>query len=138
MVGPLPTKPHHRTSVNYFANYTWRTRKKGSTNVRSMENYPLLAEALAETIEELRLERGLTKTALADFAALQRFYLLNIEKKTNRPTANALFFICDALSIRPSDFFLLVEQKMERMREEARTAPQPALKRAPSRSRTKN
>ena len=86
-----------------------------------METYPFLADALAETIEELRVERGLTKTALADFAALQRFYLLNIEKKSNRPTANALFFICDALSIRPSEFFLLVEQKMEKMREKQKT-----------------
>ena len=83
-----------------------------------MENYPFLAEALAQTIEELRQTRGLTKTALADFAALQRFYLLNIEKKTNRPTANALFFICDALSIRPSDFFRMVEQKMEALKKE--------------------
>lgn len=82
-----------------------------------MENYPLLAEALAETIEELRLERGLTKTALADFSALQRFYLLNIERKTNRPTVNAIFFICDALSIRPSEFFQLVEQKMSIMKD---------------------
>ena len=81
-----------------------------------MENYPLLSDALAETIEELRLERGLTKTALADFAALQRFYLLNIEKKTSRPTVNAVFFICDALGIRPSDFFLRVEQKMEELK----------------------
>lgn len=101
-----------------------------------MENYPFLAEALAETIEELRLERGLTKTALADFAALQRFYLLNIEKKTNRPTANALFFICDALSIRPSEFFLLVEQKMERMRHQA--PPPPAPKRGSGKTRAKN
>jgi transcriptional regulator with XRE-family HTH domain len=81
-----------------------------------MENYPLLADAIAETIEELRLERGLTKTALADFSALQRFYLLNIEKKTNRPTVNAIFFICDALSIRPSEFFALVEQRMESLK----------------------
>ena len=81
-----------------------------------MENYPLLSDALAETIEELRLERGLTKTALADFAALQRFYLLNIEKKVNRPTVNAIFAICDALSIRPSEFFALVEQRMEELK----------------------
>ena len=90
-----------------------------SSKVSFMENYPFLADALAETIEELRRERGLTKTALADFAALQRFYLLNIEKKTNRPTVNAVFFICDALSIRPSDFFLLIEQKMELLKKRA-------------------
>ena len=101
-----------------FDKYTCQITVRGSPNVPSMETYPYLADALAETIEELRLERGLTKTALADFAALQRFYLLNIEKKTNRPTANALFFICDALSIRPSDFFRLVEQKMEALKKE--------------------
>ena len=70
------------------------------------------------SVDKLGITSGLTKTALADFAALQRFYLLNIEKKTNRPTANALFFICDALSIRPSDFFRLVEQKMEALKKE--------------------
>ncbi len=84
-----------------------------------MESYPLLSDALAEIIEELRIERGLTKTALADFAALQRFYLLNIEKRTYRPTVNAVFFICDALSIRPSVFFQLVEQRMEKLKSEA-------------------
>ena len=81
-----------------------------------MESYPLLAEALSQTIEALRVERGLTKTALADFSGLQRFYLLNIEKKVNRPTVNAIFAICDALSIRPSEFFALVEQRMEELK----------------------
>ena len=82
-----------------------------------MENYPFLAEAISQTIEELRIECGLSKTSLADFSGLQRFYLLNIEKKVNRPTVNAIFSICDALSIRPSEFFLRVERRMDELRE---------------------
>ena len=96
--------------------YTCQPIYSASPKIFLMENYPLLSDALAVTIEELRLERGLTKTALADFAALQRFYLLNIEKKTNRPTVNAVFFICDALAIRPSEFILRVEQKMDSLK----------------------
>ena len=113
MVRTEVTLPHS----NQNDKYTCQIKHSASPKIFGMENYPLLSDALAETIEELRIERGLTKTALADFAALQRFYLLNIEKKTNRPTVNAVFFICDALSIRPSDFFLRVEKKMKELKQ---------------------
>lgn len=43
-----------------------------------MRVYPGLSEAVAEVIEILRKERKMTKTALADFAGIERCYLLDI------------------------------------------------------------
>lgn len=40
-----------------------------------MQVYPYLAEALAEVIEALRTERGMTKSSLAERASLERRYL---------------------------------------------------------------
>ncbi|MDE7241463.1 helix-turn-helix transcriptional regulator, partial [Desulfovibrio sp.] len=54
-----------------------------------MQDVPYLAQALSHVIENIRKERHISKTALADFSRLERRYLREIETGTKRPTVNA-------------------------------------------------
>ena len=78
-----------------------------------MREYPHLLEALAVTVEKLRKERGLTKTALAGFADLQECYIRGITKGRRNPTVVAVYAICEALGVPPTEFFRRVSDEME-------------------------
>ena len=80
-----------------------------------MKTYPNLQEALALTVEKLRKERRLTKTALASFSELQDCYIRGITKGKRNPTVSTVYSICEALGISPSQFFLLVDEEMGRL-----------------------
>lgn len=80
-----------------------------------MKVYPNLQDALANTVEKLRKERKLTKTALAAFAALQDCYIRGITKGRRNPTVAAIYSICDALDIPVNEFFSLVENERRRL-----------------------
>ena len=80
-----------------------------------MKAYPHLQEAVANTVEKLRKERKLTKTALADFAGLQDCYIRGITKGRRNPTVTAVYAICEALGIPPNRFFTLVEEERKRL-----------------------
>ena len=79
-----------------------------------MENYPYLSESIANVLEIIRKERGMSKTALADFAGTRRSYILEIVKGQKKPTVNIIFHLCKALHISPVDFFRRVEEEMEK------------------------
>lgn len=81
-----------------------------------MKIQPHLAEAIAEVIEILRKEKGMTKSSLADFACLERRYLREIEQTTKKPTVNAIYSICEALRVHPLEFFQRVTAEIERMK----------------------
>lgn len=61
----------------------------------------------------------MTKSALAEFAWLERRYLLEIEQGDKRPTVNAVYSICEALKISPPEFFRKVEEEMGRLTKNA-------------------
>lgn len=82
-----------------------------------MKTYPELQDALANTVERLRKERKLTKTALADFADLQDCYIRGITKGRRNPTVAAVYSICEALGVSVSEFFNLVEDERKRLSE---------------------
>jgi transcriptional regulator with XRE-family HTH domain len=78
-----------------------------------MRDCPHLLEALAITVEKLRKERKLTKTALANFSDLQECYIRGITKGRRNPTVTALYAICEALEVSPEEFFGKVSAEME-------------------------
>lgn len=80
-----------------------------------MKEFPHLAQALSNTIEALRKDRKMTKSALAEFAWLERRYLLEIEQGEKKPTVNAVYSICEALGIPPLAFFTRVEEERKRL-----------------------
>ena len=84
-----------------------------------MREYPYLSESIAYVLETLRLERGMSKSALADFAAIQRKYLFEIEQGEKRPTVNAIFSLCDALQVEPDEFFRQVVARMKALQKES-------------------
>ncbi len=84
-----------------------------------MKEYPYLSQAIGNTIEVLRKDRKMTKSALAEFAWLERRYLLEIEQGDKRPTVNAVYSICEALKISPPEFFRKVEEEMGRLTKNA-------------------
>jgi transcriptional regulator with XRE-family HTH domain len=84
-----------------------------------MREYPYLSEAISAVLEKFRLERGMSKSALADFAALQRKYLFEIERGEKKPTVNAIFSLCEALQVEPDEFFRQVVVHMKEPQKEA-------------------
>ena len=80
-----------------------------------MKDYPHLLEALAITVEKLRRERKLTKTALASFADLQECYIRGISKGQRNPSVAAAYAICEALGVPPEEFFRRVSAEMENL-----------------------
>ena len=84
-----------------------------------MKEYPYLSQAIGNTIEVPRKDRKMTKSALAEFAWLERRYLLEIEQGDKRPTVNAVYSICEALKISPPEFFRKVEEEMGRLTKNA-------------------
>lgn len=80
-----------------------------------MKACPDLLLALANTVERLRKERNLTKTALADFADRPNCYIRGITKGRRNPTVTAVYAICEALGISVSEFFALVDEERARL-----------------------
>ena len=81
-----------------------------------MRNYPYLAEAIANILKSLRNERGMNKSNLADFADIERCYVRDIEKGNRKPTVNTIFCICEALQVKPVDFFAAVVREVDRLK----------------------
>ncbi len=81
-----------------------------------MKIHPHLSEAIAKAIEIIREERKMSKTSLADFADIERCYLLDILKGRKRPTLNAIFSLCEALQVHPVEFIRMVTDEMEKMK----------------------
>jgi transcriptional regulator with XRE-family HTH domain len=81
-----------------------------------MKIHPHLSEAIAKVIEIIREERKMSKTSLADFADIERCYLLDILKGRKRPTLNAIFSLCEALQVHPVEFIRMVTDEMEKMK----------------------
>ena len=80
-----------------------------------MRDYPYLLEAIAVTVEKIRKERKLTKTALANFADLQECYIRGIAKGRRNPSVTVVYSICEALGVAPLTFFQKVEEEIERL-----------------------
>ena len=76
-----------------------------------MKEYPHLSQAIGNAIEIFRRDRGMTKSALAEFAWLERRYLREIEQGEKKPTVNAVYSICEALGVSPLEFFQKVEEE---------------------------
>lgn len=80
-----------------------------------MKEYLYLSQALGNVIEAMRKEKKMTKSALAEFAWLERRYLREIEQDTKKPTVNAVYSICDALKVSPVEFFTMVDKEVKRL-----------------------
>lgn len=80
-----------------------------------MNDYPFLNQAIAAVLKSRREERKLSKRKLAELAHFERVYLIQLEKGEKRPTVNALFFISEALGMKPSEMLRLIEIEVEKL-----------------------
>lgn len=81
-----------------------------------MEDYPLLKRAFANVLKAKREELSLSKLKLAQMAKLERVYLIQLEKGDKRPTVNALFYLSEAVGLKPSEMLSIVEEEIERLK----------------------
>ncbi|MDN8035514.1 helix-turn-helix domain-containing protein [Burkholderia vietnamiensis] len=70
-------------------------------------------EALGEVLRAVRRRRGLSQEALAHAAEIERNYVSLIELGKHSPSVRILFKLCVVLELCPSEFFALVEQRMD-------------------------
>ena len=80
-----------------------------------------MLEALAVTVEKLRKERKLTKTALANFADLQECYIRGISKGQRNPTVVVVYAICEALGVPPEEFFRRVNEEIAKLQKKTKS-----------------
>ncbi len=88
-----------------------------------MKTCPYLIEAIGITIENLRRERKLTQTRLADFSALEECYVRSIIKGRKNPSILVIYSICGAMNITLSDFFSRVDVEMKKLKVEETKKP---------------
>lgn len=70
-------------------------------------------EALGEVLRAVRRRKGLSQEALAHAAEIERNYVSLVELGKHSPSVRILFKLCIVLELRPSEFFALVEQRMD-------------------------
>ena len=80
-----------------------------------MEKYPKLNEAIANVLRKRREALGLSKRKTAELAWLERVYIIQLEQGARQPTLNALFYISEALKLRPSELVQLIEEETARL-----------------------
>lgn len=66
---------------------------------------------LGETIRDIRKERGLSQEVLSGLAGIARTHLTMIENGTMKANIETVCKIAQALDLRPSELFALLEQK---------------------------
>lgn len=80
-----------------------------------MKDYPKLNQAIANVLKARREELNLSKRKLSELACLERVYLIQLEKGEKRPTVNAIFYISEALGMKPSEMMKRIEEERERL-----------------------
>lgn len=66
-----------------------------------------------QIIRDLREKKGMTQEVLSGLAALSRTHLAEIESGATRANVDTLWRISEALGLRISELFRLVEEEME-------------------------
>lgn len=74
--------------------------------------------ATGRVIRCLRKERGWTQEVLSGFAVMTRSHLAMIERGQKKAEVETLWKIAEALDMRPSDLFRLVEEEIEKTAKE--------------------
>lgn len=79
-----------------------------------MQEYPGLKNAIASTLRRLRKAGQMSKRQMAGKARLERVYLIQLERGEKRPSVNALFYLSQALGLKPSEMVKMIEDELEK------------------------
>ncbi|MCH5143519.1 helix-turn-helix domain-containing protein [Desulfovibrio sp. UIB00] len=78
-----------------------------------MEKYPYLNEAVANILKGRREALGMSKRKLSELAMIERAYITGLENGKWNVSLNVLFFLSEALEIKPDAFIRLVIDEAE-------------------------
>lgn len=67
-------------------------------------------EKFGATLKAIRLSKGLSQEELAFSANLHRTYVGSVERGERNVSIRNIFVLCEALDIKPSDFFREIEK----------------------------
>lgn len=80
-----------------------------------MEKYPYLNEAVAAVLARRRAELAMSKKKLSEQALIERAYITGLEAGKWNVTLNVLFYLSDALGMKPDEFVHEVMAERERL-----------------------
>lgn len=80
-----------------------------------MEKYPYLNEAVAAVLARRRAELAMSKKKLSEQAFIERAYITGLEAGKWNVTLNVLFYLSDALGMKPDEFVHEVMTERERL-----------------------
>ena len=80
-----------------------------------MEKYPYLNEAVAAVLARRRAELAMSKKKLSEQAFIERAYITGLEAGKWNVTLNVLFYLSDALGMKPDEFVHEVMAERERL-----------------------
>ena len=84
-----------------------------------MDNHStLIKQIIGKTIKAIRIKRGLSQEDLAGLHEVDRAYISKIESGRSEPSVHKIFELCEALNIKPSDFFKLIEIEYEQLKQD--------------------
>ena len=69
----------------------------------------IIRDKLAQQLIRCRKDANISQEKLADLANVHRTYISQIERSLKSPTVEVVFSICNALSIKASDFIKEIE-----------------------------
>lgn len=81
--------------------------------MRTDAQLALLEREFGRRLRTLREEKGWSQEELADRCHIHRTYVSQLERGLKSPTLRLVWILCDRLSVKPGDFFSLVETAME-------------------------
>ena len=88
-----------------------------------MEYYPHLSRAIARVLSRRRAELSMSKKKLSEEAMIARVHITHLEEGIKSPSMNAVFYLCDALGLNPSEFMADVQAEMEKLKTEEAKSP---------------
>lgn len=78
-----------------------------------MEKYPYLNEAIAHVLSRRRAELAMSKKKLSEEAMIARIHITALEAGTQCPSMNVVFYLSEALDMKPDVFVREVMEEIE-------------------------
>lgn len=76
------------------------------------KNAELILKAIGEVVKEIRLKQSKSQRLMSDEFSIPRSLLSRLENSINEPKIISIWSISEALGMKISDFFKLVEEKL--------------------------
>lgn len=83
-----------------------------------MEKYPFLNQAVAKVLRTRRDALCMSKRKLSDLAMVERAYITGLESGKWNVSLNVLFYLSEALELKPEEFVQMVRGEIDSLKNE--------------------